>query len=725
MTKFYFTDSRIFHTIIRIEAAKMVVPFKIKNIGIGCPLPIKLCLFASTTLLFLMVLSLDNTGYFQEFNQVFGTPALNSSSILTSGSANPNGTNASFKSLPGTSPLFIKCNESSKGSSSLPGLNATASLAQVLTDRNSDTALAGSATFDIIFEDPLTDMPGPDLIINETGSNQESYNIAILSSDNKTLSSQNTVGPATNSTDSCGNQINTNQIDFESLVPSGSAILGIRIDNDPDRNGGADISDLTTVNFGRLLPLGDNQSDTSIENGDQELNNQIGIQNRSEPKSSQITEIPSVNLTALNVENNTATQIGSTDTKIFQIDKETEFLVYNNTDYGVSMLYPSNWTKSEENLQSHQLVGFYAPDVTKLKKTFSPVHFSISVEPVEDPPISSRDYSKQFLGKYYSNASDSKIVNESSSTLSGHNAQRIVMLDFLNGQTFKELRVFSIIDANVYRLGYFAEPGAFMTYLPLIETMIASFNVTSQYPGQLVPVDTNMSEPMTTPPFDMNMNEQTTSPPFDMNMNEPTTDSPAFPEDSMYGQQDETSPMTTPPFNRNTNEPMITSPAFPEDSMYGQQDETNPLMSPTQPGMQACQQLTIVTANASDFERDPKDYHPPSDAADGDPDTWWSNKAKESWLQVDLGQVSPVCDVTVQWNKGDIREYSFTISVSQDGNVFSNAFEGSNNKGSLDPETYEFAPIDARYVKLTITGTSSDKGWASIREVSVNSNGNS
>jgi hypothetical protein len=54
-------------------------------------------------------------------------------------------------------------------------------------------------------------------------------------------------------TDSCGNQINSYQLDFSSLPHEGNTIYGIRIDNDPDKNGGADISDITAADFGKLL----------------------------------------------------------------------------------------------------------------------------------------------------------------------------------------------------------------------------------------------------------------------------------------------------------------------------------------------------------------------------------------------------------------------------------------------------------------------------------------
>jgi hypothetical protein len=38
-----------------------------------------------------------------------------------------------------------------------------------------------------------------------------------------------------------------------------------------------------------------------------------------------------------------------------------------------------------------------------------------------------------------------------------------------------------------------------------------------------------------------------------------------------------------------------------------------------------------------------------------------------------------ICGLSVEWNKGDTREYSFEIEVSSDGNNFEKVFQGSTN----------------------------------------------
>jgi hypothetical protein len=190
----------------------------------------------------------------QNITSIVGAVPNNNTIDLTSLSLTSNETYVTIKSLRSNSSLIFKCNVTSEnGSSTLPGLNASESLAQVLADNDPDTHLAGNATFDIIFGLPLADMPGPDLIINESGSDSESYSVGVLTGNNSTQGTLNVVASPIGTTDSCGNQINSYQLDFSSLPHEGSTIYGIRIDNDPDKNGGADISDIITSNFGPLL----------------------------------------------------------------------------------------------------------------------------------------------------------------------------------------------------------------------------------------------------------------------------------------------------------------------------------------------------------------------------------------------------------------------------------------------------------------------------------------
>ena len=131
-----------------------------------------------------------------------------------------------------------------------------------------------------------------------------------------------------------------------------------------------------------------------------------------------------------------------------------------------------------------------------------------------------------------------------------------------------------------------------------------------------------------------------------------------------------------------------------------------------------CTVLKIENITTNGFETDPSDYHPPSDAIDGSSTTWWSYNGKNPWAEISLNEPQSICGVSVQWNKGDERKYSFEIEVSEDGNNYEKVFEGSNKKGSTGQEIYPFEEgINGKFVKLTITSTSSKDGWASIQEI--------
>src|SRR4029079_18522940 len=132
-----------------------------------------------------------------------------------------------------------------------------------------------------------------------------------------------------------------------------------------------------------------------------------------------------------------------------------------------------------------------------------------------------------------------------------------------------------------------------------------------------------------------------------------------------------------------------------------------------------CIELKIENITANGFETDPSDYHPPTEAIDGSSSTWWSYNGKNPWVEISLNEPQSICGLSVQWNKGDERKYSFEISVSEDGNNFEKVFEGSNKKGSTEQEIYPFEGKTGKFVKLTITSTSSKDGWASIQEINA------
>jgi hypothetical protein len=133
-----------------------------------------------------------------------------------------------------------------------------------------------------------------------------------------------------------------------------------------------------------------------------------------------------------------------------------------------------------------------------------------------------------------------------------------------------------------------------------------------------------------------------------------------------------------------------------------------------------CTKLDVANTTASGFETDPADYHPPPDAVDGDSSTWWSNLARGSWISLDLGNSSKICNIEISWHKGDERKNDFVIATSTDGITFTDIFSGKSTGKSISPEKYDInSDSTSQYLKITITKNTSKKGWASIREISV------
>jgi len=55
---------------------------------------------------------------------------------------------------------------------------------------------------------------------------------------------------------------------------------------------------------------------------------------------------------------------------------------------------------------------------------------------------------------------------------------------------------------------------------------------------------------------------------------------------------------------------------------------------------------------------------------DGNFETSWSNKERGSWLLLDLGTTKNIQSVAIAWYLGDSYDYYYSISVSNDGIIF-------------------------------------------------------
>jgi F5/8 type C domain/Calcineurin-like phosphoesterase len=110
---------------------------------------------------------------------------------------------------------------------------------------------------------------------------------------------------------------------------------------------------------------------------------------------------------------------------------------------------------------------------------------------------------------------------------------------------------------------------------------------------------------------------------------------------------------------------------------------------------------------------------PGANVLDDNLDTRWSNNGIGSWIQLDLGTINKICDVSVAWYKGNERQNNFVISTSNDGVTFTNVLSSKSSGSTLDLEKYNIVDTNARYIRITVNGNSQNS-FASITEVSVN-----
>jgi hypothetical protein len=169
--------------------------------------------------------------------------------------------------------------------------------------------------------------------------------------------------------------------------------------------------------------------------------------------------------------------------KISKKPKVGPFVVYENPIYGVSIQYPDNWHKSENNLPSHGVVKFSAPDVKEKESKhsisiFIPAFLVVAVEDLPSMDVKLDQYVTDYLSKGFHNPTDYKILNSTQSTIAGNPAKRVILYDYSGGHTYEEMRVITLVNGTSYRVGLFGEPGMFSDYVPIAQSMIDSFQIT-------------------------------------------------------------------------------------------------------------------------------------------------------------------------------------------------------------------------------------------------------
>ncbi|WP_421897548.1 chondroitinase-B domain-containing protein [Marinoscillum sp.] len=113
--------------------------------------------------------------------------------------------------------------------------------------------------------------------------------------------------------------------------------------------------------------------------------------------------------------------------------------------------------------------------------------------------------------------------------------------------------------------------------------------------------------------------------------------------------------------------------------------------------------------------------NPGSNLVDGDPDSRWSASGFPQSATIDLGANCTISSTEVICYGG--RAYQYVIEASTDGSSYSTIVDRSNNTTSgtnSSPITDTFSPVNARYVRITVSGANGYSGsWVSIEELRV------
>jgi eukaryotic-like serine/threonine-protein kinase len=154
----------------------------------------------------------------------------------------------------------------------------------------------------------------------------------------------------------------------------------------------------------------------------------------------------------------------------------TNLLTYQNPIQGIKMQYPSDWTVSQNGLRDFSdVAGFFAP-FGNISDVF-PGRLILSI----------RHYSENVTLNEYNNLVNSslrqptvQITESSPSTLAGNPAHKIVFLASPGIAPFKieTMLVWMVKGNNVYTISFNSEPEKFPTYVPTVEKMINSFELT-------------------------------------------------------------------------------------------------------------------------------------------------------------------------------------------------------------------------------------------------------
>jgi hypothetical protein len=173
----------------------------------------------------------------------------------------------------------------------------------------------------------------------------------------------------------------------------------------------------------------------------------------------------------------TTTMSRSFQTNHITTTTNNNFRTYQNPDYSIKMQYPSDWSASKSGLRDYtNVIAFYSP-LENISDIF-PEHLTLSIT----------GYSQHITLQKFNTVLNNtlkqpgvKTIESNPTTLAGNPAHKIVFLPPTDNVPFKfeTMLVWTVKSDKVYIISYNAEAARYSTYLPTIQKMIDSFEITN------------------------------------------------------------------------------------------------------------------------------------------------------------------------------------------------------------------------------------------------------
>ena len=163
-------------------------------------------------------------------------------------------------------------------------------------------------------------------------------------------------------------------------------------------------------------------------------------------------------------------------------DGNNNMLTYENSTYGMRMQYPSDWHK-EENVSSGSDNNSMLVNVVRFSSPFKNTSdttsesLDLKVDNISDiKPITLAQYANDTINDI---RQDFKIIElDTNSSLGGNPAFKLVYTGIEEGVNLQAMLILTIKGDKAYIISYIAEPTKFSFYLPTLQNMINSFQIT-------------------------------------------------------------------------------------------------------------------------------------------------------------------------------------------------------------------------------------------------------